>query len=73
MATINSAKKTKNAVTPKRSGTINFKALPVLESALMAFCSTRTSKIPYTRVPAAINMNGEKIIVPVLKIASVLF
>jgi hypothetical protein len=54
-----------------RSGTITFRALPVLETVLLVLCSARISHTPYAIVAAPIAVKVATIEVPVIRMASV--
>jgi hypothetical protein len=56
-----------------RSGTITFRALPVLETVLMVLCSARISHTPYAIVAAQIATKVAVIEVPIIRMASVPF
>jgi hypothetical protein len=61
------------AASAARSGTITFRALPVLETVLMVLCSARISHTPYAIVAAKIAKKVAAIEVPVIRMASVPF
>jgi hypothetical protein len=63
----------KTTASAARSGTITFRALPVLETVLMVLCSARISHTPYAIVAPQIAKKVAAIEVPIIRIASVPF